>query len=1131
MIRGDLAKSPVEQMQALVNGVFIPVLRNPNNSSAWPAVVSEDVINHAQALRSTTEVLCGRMKGEMPLPMPMGTEVIDMQLSAEEAHAAASAASAASGGENGEINGDAGANGHVEAAAPGPAPAELVAGKALVHAIESAVIEWTRQIRDVLRRDSAQPLLDGFNPGPLVECEFWSAKKKNLESLDGQLKSEKMRRMQAILEKAESSYAASLQELVDSVSDALAEAQDIVKYLEPLRGFLESFEGCEFSAMAQQMRSIMRCIHLIWVHCASYGTARRIVVLLRELANQMVDNLREHLEPRTLFSQEVEEGIEKPRVALEVLEECERVFEETRNAINAEARDGGDGAPQPWEFESALIFKRLHRYRDRTVKIHDIFVAAMDFIKLEKVELSSEKHYLQVQALYNQHASVWETLGKRTNDEGYDCFNPDVPDFDQEHAAYMAMAADYDRKLSAVAIQCFERAVGLEGAFKLIIGFQGLLDRPAIAEEVSQVYPGLVKMYEDDLDMIKTIFDQQKSVPHLGKNMPKTAGSLKMCGELRRRADTPRQTFEHFEHVYFHDAEADRVYAKHDELLRLIGAYESELFEAWAASVGPESVTNLQQPLLSRDAETRLLTVNFAPQLVAVLREVKYFQDVTLPGTEVPQSAADIFERNEKFRQQLGNLDIAVTEYNRIQETVLDVEEPLIRHELEAVDRTLETGLQQYDWNNPNCDTYCRELKDTIENLSNRLQTAKSLIESMLKEMATWYEEPLLQRDSKTGLLPVADRAKVMQTAVERVRKGSAFCKDVVAQCHQQFRAPEGDASGWHEDWDAYVSYLDQLVLDGLYNVVHVSVAYMLDRMDSKATGSKARPLQEGRMMLIQPNICFRPGMTEKDPDPSLMSQNLAILGDFFAVGECVERLNAKNERSYRADLEAMPELQELREELDSKVTAAIFHAGEHEANLREKYEHFWLDSPEDFLKSFLKYGRVVKPEELEEAADAGEPIEEQPPTLEQFKEKIDYYNNVAEEVNGLQDSLVFDQWLIVSCTAFKSELYNTIKKWSYTLLEHLQSHVITSLDDLQKFVKSAQSGLSDSPVEGDYDKLVVVMGLLNAVQERHEATDAMFAPDSTPTFMGATATYVTFQNMTVAVCSGKMCINRSARP
>jgi dynein heavy chain len=1093
-------------MQALVNGVFIPVLRNSKNSSAWPAVVSEDVISHAQALRSTTEVLCGRMKGEMPLPMPMGTEVIDTQLAAEEGQAAAAAASAAAAAAA-AANGDAadgeavGENGtaepHQHPTPNGDAGVGLVAGKALVHAIESAVIEWTRQIRDVLRRDSAQPLLDGFNPGPMVECEFWAAKKKNLASLDRQLTSEKMRRMQAILEAAESSYAGSLQELVDSVSSALAEAEDIVKYLEPLRSFLESFEGCEFSSMAHQLRSIMRCIHLIWIHCKSYGTARRVVVLLRELANQMVENLKDHLEPRALFSQEAEEGIEKPRVALEVLEECEAIFEETRNAINAEAREGGEGAPAPWEFESGLIFKRLHRYRDRTLKIHDIFLAALDFVKLEKVELSSEKHYLQVQGLYTHHASVWETLGKRTNDEGYDCLNPDVPDFDQEHAAYMAMAADYDRKLSAVAVQSFERAVGLEGAFKLILGFQGLLDRAAIAEEVSEVYPGLVKMYESDLDMIKTIFDQQKAEPRLGKNMPKTAGSLKMCGELRRRADGPRQTLEHFEHIYFHDDEAQRVYAKHDELLRLIGDYETELFEGWAASVGSESETNLQQPLLHRQEGARLLRVNFAPQLVAVLREVKYFQDVTLPGTEVPQSAADIFARNEKFRQQLGNLDIAVTEYNRIQETVLDVEEPLIRHELEAVDRTLETGLQQYNWNDPDCDTYCRGLKETIENLSNRLQKAKSLIESMLKEMATWYEEPLLQRDSKTGLLPVADRAKVMQAAVERVTKGGAFCKGVVEQCREQFKPPESSAAAadWEQSWDAYVAYLDQLALDGLYNVVHVSVAYMLDRMDSKATGSKARPLQDGRMMLIQPNICFKPGMTEKDPDPSLTSQNMAILSDFFAVGECVGRINTKDERSYRADLEAMPELQELREELDSKVTAAIFHAGEHEANLREKYEHFWLESPDTFLKSFLKYGRVVKQEEVDEAADLGEPIPEQPPTLEQFREKIDNYNSVAEEVNALEDSLVFDQWLIVSCTAFKSELYNTIKKWSYTLLEHLQSHVTSSLSDLQAFVKSAQGGLSDSVVEGNYDQLVIVMGLLNAVQERAEATDAMFAP------------------------------------
>ena len=37
-------------------------------------------------------------------------------------------------------------------------------GRALVHAIESVIIEWTHQIRDVLKKDSAQPLLEGLNP-------------------------------------------------------------------------------------------------------------------------------------------------------------------------------------------------------------------------------------------------------------------------------------------------------------------------------------------------------------------------------------------------------------------------------------------------------------------------------------------------------------------------------------------------------------------------------------------------------------------------------------------------------------------------------------------------------------------------------------------------------------------------------------------------------------------------------------------------------------------------------------------------------------------------------------------------------------------------------------------------------
>jgi hypothetical protein len=59
--------------------------------------------------------------------------------------------------------------------------------RALVHAIESVIIDWTHQIKEVLKKDSAQPLLEGLNPTPFVEVEFWKAKAQNLECIYDQV--------------------------------------------------------------------------------------------------------------------------------------------------------------------------------------------------------------------------------------------------------------------------------------------------------------------------------------------------------------------------------------------------------------------------------------------------------------------------------------------------------------------------------------------------------------------------------------------------------------------------------------------------------------------------------------------------------------------------------------------------------------------------------------------------------------------------------------------------------------------------------------------------------------------------------------------------------------------------------
>ena len=196
-------------------------------------------------------------------------------------------------------------------------------------------------------------------------------------------------------------------------------------------------------------------------------------------------------------------------------------------------------------------------------------------------------------------------------------------------------------------------------------------------------------------------------------------------------------------------------------------------------------------------------------------------------------------------------------------------------------------------------------------------------------------------------------------------------------------------------------------------------------------------------MSLLVPEICFQPGMNDTDPQPSLLDQNLQVMSAFLDIGLLFPRLaqHHSGDRTYRADLAEMDDLMDLQDELEAKVNSAVDAALEMEQELRSKYEHLWRDDMDEFLQQFLKYGHVLTQEEIEaaqESEDGTGAIEEKPPTLEQFQENIDKYNAIADEVKGLQDSLVFDGWLIVDRRSFKMALFKIIKKWSLLFLDHL---------------------------------------------------------------------------------------------
>jgi hypothetical protein len=54
---------------------------------------------------------------------------------------------------------------------------------------------------------------------------------------------------------------------------------------------------------------------------------------------------------------------------------------------------------------------------------------------------------------------------------------------------------------------------------------------------------------------------------------------------------------------------------------------------------------------------------------------------------QVPEGALAIYQHTDRFRQQIGSLDLMVSLYNKLQRTTLAVEWPLVAGKLEAVGR------------------------------------------------------------------------------------------------------------------------------------------------------------------------------------------------------------------------------------------------------------------------------------------------------------------------------------------------------------------------------------------------------------------------------------------------------------
>jgi dynein heavy chain len=234
--------------------------------------------------------------------------------------------------------------------------------------METLVIKWSQQINDVLKQDSSKAVLTGNNPTPYVELAFWEERVQDLQCIYDQLNEDKVRKIANILEQTHSTYWPAFKSMFRNVVAALAEAQDILVHLKPLRRHLDNVSNSGFDEMERYLETLMHCVCLIWGHSKYYCSAARIIVLIQEIDNLLIEMARSYLGGSSIFQMEPEEGLVKTTAVVSVLQ----FFKELYNAHKSELPVYFDqeSEAKSWDFLPSLVFKRYDIFLDRVEKIH-----------------------------------------------------------------------------------------------------------------------------------------------------------------------------------------------------------------------------------------------------------------------------------------------------------------------------------------------------------------------------------------------------------------------------------------------------------------------------------------------------------------------------------------------------------------------------------------------------------------------------------------------------------------------------------------------------------------------------------------------------------------------------------------
>ncbi|XP_016786964.1 dynein axonemal heavy chain 2 isoform X3 [Pan troglodytes] len=943
---------------------------------------------------------------------------------------------------------------YIPAEAMNMKPEMVVKDKELVQRLETSMIHWTRQIKEML---SAQETVEtGENLGPLEEIEFWRNRCMDLSGISKQLVKKGVKHVESILHLAKSSYLAPFMKLAQQIQDGSRQAQSNLTFLSILKEPYQELAFMKPKDISSKLPKLISLIRIIWVNSPHYNTRERLTSLFRKMSNEIIRLCCHAVSLDRIFEGYVSSSKEDLQGCILC---CHAWKDHYVQAVQMHTQFSSRG----WVLDQTSIFAQVDAFVQRCKDLIEVCDCQYHFARWEDGKQGPlpcffgaqgpqiTRNLLEIEDIFHKNLHTLRAVRGGILDVKNTCWHEDYNKF-------RAGIKDLEVMTQNLITSAFELVRDVPHGVLLLDTFHRLASREAIKRTYDKKAVDLYMLFNSELALVNR--ERNKKWPDLEPYVAQYSGKARWVHILRRRIDRVMTCLAgaHFLPRIGTGKESVHTY---QQMVQAIDELVRKTFQEWTSSLDKDCIRRLDTPLLRISQEKAgMLDVNFDKSLLILFAEIDYWERLLF---ETPHYVVNVAERAEDLRILRENLLLVARDYNRIIAMLSPDEQALFKERIRFLDKKIHPGLKKLHWTLKGASAFfiteCRIHASKVQMIVNEFKASTLTIGWRAQEMS----EKLLVRISGKRVyrdLEFEEDQREHRAAVQQ--KLMNLHQDVVTIMTNSYEVFKNDGPEIQQQWMLYMIRLDRMMEDAL----RLNVKWSLLELSKAINGDgKTSPNPLFQVLVILKND-LQGSVAQVEFSPTL--QTLAgVVNDIgnhlFSTVSVFRHLPdiLTKRKLHREPIQTVVEQDEDIKKIQTQISSGMTNNASLLQNYLktwDMYREIWEINKDSFIHRYQRLN----------------------PPVSSFVADIARYTEVANNVQK-EETVTNIQFVLLDCSHLKFSLVQHCNEWQNKFATLLREMAAGRLLELHTYLKENAEKISRPPQT--LEELGVSLQLVDALK------------------------------------------------